>query len=325
MGDPETAPAARVDRAALEARLAQVRAVAGDPVAGVFGPATMLWEVNREAAVFLGAGRAALLQLAHPWVAVAVDQHSTTRTDPLGRFRRTFYHVFSMVYGDLATAERAARAVWGIHERITGSLPEDVGAWRAGTPYRANDPRALFWVHATLFDSAVVCFEQLVRPLADAEKDRYYEESKRFAWLFGVPDAVIPPDWKTFRGYVEDMLASDRLAVAPCAREMCAFLFRPPVPGTAALLARYARLTASLLPPRLAAGFGLPEARSPAARRGVERDLARLRRWYPHLPRRLRYLPAYLEAERRIAGDTRRDRLGEWLTRLLVGRPPLYR
>jgi uncharacterized protein (DUF2236 family) len=32
----------------------------------------MTWRVNREAILFLAAGRALLLQLAHPWVAAAV-------------------------------------------------------------------------------------------------------------------------------------------------------------------------------------------------------------------------------------------------------------
>jgi uncharacterized protein (DUF2236 family) len=56
----------------LELALDQVRADAAGPVAGVFGPATVTWRIDREAVVFLGAGRALLLQLAHPWVAAAI-------------------------------------------------------------------------------------------------------------------------------------------------------------------------------------------------------------------------------------------------------------
>lgn len=33
---------------------------AGDGAAGVFGPGSMVWRVDREAAIFLGAGRALL-------------------------------------------------------------------------------------------------------------------------------------------------------------------------------------------------------------------------------------------------------------------------
>ena len=44
---------------------------AAESLAGVFGPDSAAWRVNGEAViVFLGAGRALLLQLAHPWVAI---------------------------------------------------------------------------------------------------------------------------------------------------------------------------------------------------------------------------------------------------------------
>lgn len=313
---------ALVERADLEAGLARVRAVVKDPRAGIFGPDTQLWQVNKEAVVFLGAGRAALLQLAHPFVAVAIDRHSKTRDDPFGRFQRTFHHVFNMVFGDLDGALRAARAVWGIHTRITGTLEEAAGAWPAGQPYFANEPEALLWVHATLWDTSVLCYETVVRPLSDAEKARYYEETKRFAWLFGIPDSVLPPDWLAFRAYVDDMLASDRLTVTPCARDMGGFLFEPLLPGLGPLMRHYGLLTSWLLPERLAEGFGLPRG-GEAGRRRYEATLSTLRRVYPHLPRRLRYQPPYVEARRRLAGRTGRDPIGEAMTRVLVGRARL--
>ena len=55
--------------------------------------------VDREALTFLGTRRALLLQLADPWVAAAIVQHSRTLADPIGRFHRTFAVVFTMVFG----------------------------------------------------------------------------------------------------------------------------------------------------------------------------------------------------------------------------------
>jgi uncharacterized protein (DUF2236 family) len=72
-----------------------------NPRAGIFGPESVSWKVNRESALFLGAGRAALLQLAHPWVATALDQHSNLLNDPLARFHNTFRVVFTMIFGTL--------------------------------------------------------------------------------------------------------------------------------------------------------------------------------------------------------------------------------
>jgi uncharacterized protein (DUF2236 family) len=308
-----------VTREGLEERLAEVRRLVRDPRAGVFGPDSLVWRVNRESVSFLGAGRAALLQLAHPWVAWAIEHHSRTRDDPFGRFQRTFFHVFRMVYGDLDTALRSARAVHVIHARVTGPLgartpPSDAASGR----YAANEPHALLWVHATLWDTSVLCYEAVVRPLSPDEKALYYDETRRFAWLFGIPDAALPPDWDAFQRYVRGMLEGDALRVTAPAAAMGRFVMRPLLPGTGRLARRHAELTAWWLPAHLAAGFGL--ARDDAARRRAEATLRWLRRAWPHLPRRARYLPAYVEARRRLDGRSVPDPVGGLLSRILVGR-----
>jgi uncharacterized protein (DUF2236 family) len=312
MAAPDPTPPPVVTREALEARLARLRAEVRDPRAGLFGPGSKVWEVNREASAFLGAGRAALLQLAHPWVARAIDEHSRTRDDPFGRFQRTFFHVFRMVYGDLDTALRSARAVHAVHRRITGPLP-------GGGAYLANEPHALLWVHATLWDTSVLTFERVVRPLSAAEKDRYHAETLRFAALFGIPDEILPPDWPAFRAYVDGMLEGDVLSVSPAAAEIGSFLFRPLVPGSGPLMRRLALLTAWWLPERLAEGFGL-ERGGEAGRRRADAILRRTARAWPLLPRRARHLPPYVAARRRVQGRSGRDPLGDALLRLWMGR-----
>jgi uncharacterized protein (DUF2236 family) len=116
-----------VGRQDFERAIARVREGVKDPAAGLYGPGTMTWRISRESVVFLGAGRAALLQLAHPYVAHAIAQHSETKRDPVGRFNRTFSNVYGMVFGDLDTAVAAARRVRGVHDRIQGPIDEDVG------------------------------------------------------------------------------------------------------------------------------------------------------------------------------------------------------
>ena len=220
-----------------------------------------------------------------------------------------------MVFGDLEQAFRAARAVHGIHRRIVGKIPSRAGALPAGTAYHANEPEALLWVHATLWDTSVLCYEAVRRPLREEEKAAYYEETKRFAYLFAIPDSVLPADWKAFRAYMDDMLGGELLTVTPCAAEMARFLFRPPAPGLGPLMRWYEGYTAGLLPARLARGFGLPPAS--AARRRIDGQVVRA--LFARLPRRLRYLPAYVEARRRLAGRTDRDYVGELLSRAMTG------
>jgi uncharacterized protein (DUF2236 family) len=313
-----------VSREALELRLARLRREVRDPRAGLFGPGSVVWEVNKESVCFLGAGRAALLQLAHPWVAWAIEHHSRTRDDPFGRFQRTFFHVFRMVYGDLETALRAARAVHAIHSEVSGAIgpaacAARAGAFPPGSAYFANEPEALLWVHATLWDTSILCYEAVVRPLSPEEKARYCDEIRRFAALFGIPDEIVPPDWASFQRYVQGMLGGDVLEVTPPAVEMGRFAMRPLLPGTGPLARRYAELTAWWLPPRLAEGFGLARG-GERGRLRAEATLRRLARVWRRLPRRVRYLPAYVEARRRLAGRTDRDPVGELLSRVLIGR-----
>jgi uncharacterized protein (DUF2236 family) len=305
-----------VTRAELEQLIAAVRAEVTDPTAGIYGPRSISWEIGKEAALFVGGGRAALLQLAHPFVAHAVDQHSATRTDPLGRFQRTFDAVFAIVFGELEHAFRSARRVHAIHSRISGRIEEDVGRFVRGAQYHASDEQALLWVHATLIDTAVLVYDAVVRPLPSAEKDRYYQESKRFAYLFGIGDRVLPRDWSAFRDYFDRTLDSDTIAVGVPAREMAGFLFATPKPAMRPVFRWLSLMTAGFMPKKLRVPFGLEHGAVDEAL--FRSSLRLLRATYPRLPRRLRYVPAYVEARRRLAGRAGSDRIGRWLERLAL-------
>src|SRR5579862_8401354 len=115
-----------VSRADLESLLATLERQTVDPRAGLFGPNSVTWKISRESALFLGSGRAALLQLAHPWVAAAIAQHSTVLNRPIARFHNTFRVVFTMVFGSLDQALGAARHLYSLHTYIRGELPEGV-------------------------------------------------------------------------------------------------------------------------------------------------------------------------------------------------------
>lgn len=290
-----------VEREDLEACIDRLRASTRDPRAGIFGPASKVWSINRESIVFLGGGRAALLQTAHPYVAHGVDQHSKTKTDPLGRFVRTFDNVFAMVYGDLDHAVASARRVHTIHRHITGKITERAGAFAAGSTYQANTEEALLWVHATLWDTSIQCYELIVRPLATAEKEAYYEETKRFAYLFGIPDAILPPTWGDFVAYNQRMFESDVLAVGRPASDIRRFLFRAPTRVLSLPLAHYSVLTAGLLPPRVREQFGFPWGR--VQRATFESTVRALRASYRALPPSVRFLPAYREAMERLGEE----------------------
>ncbi|HLU68555.1 MAG TPA: oxygenase MpaB family protein [Kofleriaceae bacterium] len=295
-----------VTRDQLEAGLARARAAAGspDPRAGIHGPDSLTWQLNREVVNFLGGGRAILLQLAHPYVAHAIDQHSTVRSDARARFERTFAAVFAMAFGDLDTAFRAARRVYLTHTRVHGEISEDVGRYRRGDRYRANDAGALLWVHATLLDTVLAVREHVFGPLDAYRLERYYQESKRFAYLFGLTDALLPRDHGEFRAYWDATLASGDIAVGRVARELADFVLEPPLALARPLAGWYRVMTAGLLPEPVRRGFGMRFGRRERAMfRASGRALSAAVR---ALPRSLRYLPVFLEAEARLGLDRSR-------------------
>jgi uncharacterized protein (DUF2236 family) len=310
-----------VARDELERSLGELRGECPDPRIGVHGPQSVSWRIDRESALFLAGGRAALLQLSHPYVAYALDQHSQTRRDPLGRFQRTFDSVYAMVFGDLERAIRAARHVHAVHARVYGEIAEDVGAYSAGQHYQANDEEALLWVHATLVDSALLAYDLIVKRLTEAEQEAYWHESKRSARLFGIPERVLPDCYGAFCRYVETMLASKAICVTRPALEMRRFLFRAPFLAERPLFRWLELMTAGLMPERLRGelelSFGSRE------RWLFTGSIAALRAGYPLLPRRLRFVPAYHAALRRLAGREGPDHIGrvvERLSLLAVGR-----
>lgn len=281
-----------VTNAKSQSLLATLEQLPGEPGNGFFGPASVTWALNRESAVFLGAGRAALLQLAHPWVAAALAQHSSLLHDAVGRFHSTFRVIYTMVFGTRAQASEASRQLYQLHAGIRGELPQ-------GGHYEANEVAALRWVYATLVESAVLAYEFVFPPLTQASRQQYYEESKRMAALFGIAATALPPDWEAFTQYTAAMFSSPQLSV-----DMAALALGQSVLSGAGTWIRpphwYKALTAYWLPPRLRAAFELDFGAS------EEQAVARASRWlprlYPHIPGRVRFVGPFHEAQARLSG-----------------------
>jgi uncharacterized protein (DUF2236 family) len=271
----------------------------GEARIGFFGPGSVTWRVNRESAVFLGAGRAALLQLAHPWVAVALAHHSNLLNDAISRFHSTFRVIYTMLFGTRAQAVEASRRLYQRHTGIRGELPHAIGSHGQGEHYEANEIAALRWVYATLVESAILAYDFVLPPLSSGEREQYYLESKRMAALFGIRAEDLPQDWAAFSRYTAEMLDSPQLGVDDNALALgrsvlsgAGTWFRPPH--------WYLSVTAFWMPPRLRAGFGLPfRTREQQA---VDRAARWLPRLYPKIPEMLRFVGPFHEAEARLRG-----------------------
>jgi uncharacterized protein (DUF2236 family) len=288
-----------VSREQMEHLWSSFSGAASDTREGVFGQSSLSWKVNRESALFLGAGRAALLQLAHPWVAAALDQHSNLHTDPLARFHNTFRVVFTMIFGTLEQALAASRHLYFLHTRIQGELPASVAAYMQGSHYAANEVNALVWVYATLVESALLAYDSMRQPLPNDERETYYAESRRLAALFGIPATALPPDWSGFAAYNRAMWDSNKLGVNSLSREMAHRILHGegswiPIPDW------YRALTAAWLPERIRDEFALEYGRREQAAMAKASKL--LPRIYSRLPTVARFVGPYREARARILG-----------------------
>lgn len=138
---------------------------------GLFGPDSVAWRVHGDVAGMMVGGIAALmLQMLHPAVLAGVWDHSRFRDDLSGRLRRTARFIALTTYGGRAEAEAAITRVRAIHGHVRGTLPD-------GTPYAANDPALLAWVHLTEAASFLAGWVRYAEPrMPGAARDRYFAE-----------------------------------------------------------------------------------------------------------------------------------------------------
>lgn len=212
--------------------------------------------------MLLGWGRAILLQLAHPLIAAGVFDHSGFRASPIaaaGRLRHTVRAMLGLTFGTEQERDQTLDGIRAIHRRVNGYLPETVGPWQAGTPYSAEDPALVLWVHATLVESVLLAYETFVAPVADAERDAYCDEAAWVAVALRARPDDVPRTWESMRQYIADTHASGVLSIGSQARGLAKAVLSPagawplaPATWTNGLV------TAGLLPPAMRAQYGLP-------------------------------------------------------------------
>jgi uncharacterized protein (DUF2236 family) len=137
------------------------------------------WRIFKNpVSLFIGGVTAVLLELAEPRVRSGVWDHTTFRTDPVRRLKRTGMAAMVTVYGARGLAQAMIAGVVRLHEKIEGTTP-------TGEPYRANDVELLNWVHATASYGFLEAYHAYVQPLSEGERDRYFAEGEASAALYG--------------------------------------------------------------------------------------------------------------------------------------------
>ena len=217
--------------------------------------------INAERLLLVAWLRAILLQLAHPLIAAGVADHSTFRGSPMAAFarlRQTVNAMLALTFGTEVERETALGGIQAIHRRVHGVLPAACGRFAAGTRYSADDPALLTWVHATLIESMILTYEQLVEPLTAAERDRYSEEAADVAIALGASPRDVPRSWAAVQAYLESRYRSGEIAVGPQALTLSAALVSPGGGRLSRWLAAHlvTVVAAGLLPPHMRMQYG---------------------------------------------------------------------
>ncbi len=323
------APTPHGARSSAPSQLPPGGGASGGPVpadaAGLYGPGSEAWRLNREAALLLGAGPlAVLLQVAHPLVADGVAQHSTFMADPWARLDGTLRSYLRIVYGSGPAARGEIRRLNELHRSVAGAVSDPAAAARFGAAYTARDPELSLWVHATLVWATLVAVERWLGSVERARRASFYAETLVVARLFGVPEARLPADLDAFEAYVASMLGVDGpVHPTDTSRDLAWAILHPPLapvaerggvaralgplaPAAAAALRHAPRGTLTpvlvpavgLLPASLRAELGLPWG---PLERALDAWLTSAwRLWRPVFPPGVRWFPQALAADERV-------------------------
>jgi uncharacterized protein (DUF2236 family) len=138
------------------------------------------WRVHADVAGMMVGGAAALLwQMLHPKALAGVWDHSDFRRNMHGRLRNTARFIAVTTYGAREQAEAAIARVRKIHDHVHGTLPD-------GTPYDANDPRLLAFVHVAGSAMFLAGYRRFAEPgMAQADRDTYWQEVAVIGRLLG--------------------------------------------------------------------------------------------------------------------------------------------
>lgn len=146
----------------------------------LYSRSAVVWRVHGDVTSMMVGGVAALLtQMLHPAALGGVWDHSNVANDMLGRLRRTARFIAVTTYGERSAAEQAIARVRAIHAQVSGTTPD-------GTPYRADDPALLAWVHVAGAINFLDAWRRYAEPrMSAADQDRYFAEAALVPELLG--------------------------------------------------------------------------------------------------------------------------------------------
>jgi uncharacterized protein (DUF2236 family) len=275
---------------------ATIHSIASPSRRSYFGDRSMIRRVTGERAVALAGPRSLLMQAAHPLAVAGLLAHSDSLEDPYKRLARTAQVLDAITFGSRADADRLTARVRAMHKRVQGTLPEAVGIFPAGTPYRADDPELLMWILYTLVDSATVLYTTYVGDLTTLQRMALWQDYKVVGELFGLKAGEMPDTLADLDDYGHEMLTGGRLCVGDWARRRAKqIVLDPPLPARLRPVRDTVNfVTVALLPGSIRRQYGFSPLVPVLARKALVQSgaLAVRRGLVPLLPESVRRAPS---------------------------------
>ncbi len=246
-------------------------------------------DVNRHRAIFAAGARAIEMQLAHPFVAQAVEDAGYFEAEPLARLRETAASGIILIFETPEAAIAEVRRINGKHKKVDAKpleervLKEDLGPhYKAGNPYSAHDQEAQKWVAATIIDSSFLAHETFVGPLSPETKIRYLQQAQELFGTMGLR-IPLPKTDQELKAYIQEMIDSQRVIVGSAARRLSPKVLGSGLFPGSEVASSYLKLTTiALLPEKLRKQYRLQQL-TPGQRRAFELSAAGFRKVLPHL------------------------------------------
>jgi uncharacterized protein (DUF2236 family) len=219
----------------------------GEPA--LVGPDSVSWRVFKNpVALAIGGVAAVILELAEPRVRSGVWDHTSFRTDPVRRLKRTGMAAMVTVYGPRSTAEAMIDGVRRAHQRVEGRTAD-------GVAYQASDPELLNWVQATAEFGFLEAYSRFVRRLPRADRDRFFREGVAGGGLYGATGA--PRSQAGFELMLADMLP--KMQPSPVVFEFLQIMRRAPLlpPALRPLQGLMVRAAVEIVPAEVRERLGL--------------------------------------------------------------------
>jgi uncharacterized protein (DUF2236 family) len=222
--------------------------------------------------MMIGGVAALLLQMLHPRALAGVWDHSDFRHDMTGRLRRTARFIAGTTYGSADEATGLIAHVQAIHDRVSGVMPD-------GTPYSANDPDLLTWIHVAEVSSFLAAYLRYKDAgLSAADQDRYFAETALIAEKLGATE--VPKSRAAVEAYLRQV--RPQLLYDHRTSEVARALLdqRAASPAIAPFMKLIFQAAQDLLPAWAAQmhGFRIAPVSRPAVRTAA-RGLGRVLRW----------------------------------------------